>query len=116
MTKTRDSMKPAEMTAPLETEMSNKTGAEFKTHLTKRDFKTEVSGNWHLSQLSWPDWELPWNGVLYLDDGDQHNAAKGRYAYSYDDALGEDQKIYMIESDWWSDAEVQQAHDLRTAA
>ena len=103
--KTRDDTRPAESFAPLEATPGNETDTELVHHLMKRDFKTEVTSNWALSQISFPKF-LPWDQRMELEDGDEHNPANGKYAYFYDDTMGQGQKLYMIEAGWLPNAEV----------
>jgi hypothetical protein len=108
----RDDTKPAANLTPLEAKLGNMTNAERRyapprAHLTKRGFDTELNGNWHLSQVSWPKY-LPWDGILYLDDGSKHDPSNDKYAYFYDDVMGLGQKFYMIEAGWLRDVEVKQ--------
>jgi hypothetical protein len=65
----------------------------------KRDFKTEVTDNWALSQISFPKF-FPWDQVMLLEDNAKHNPKEKKYAYFYDDTMGKGQKFYMIEAGW----------------
>jgi hypothetical protein len=80
---------------------------EPRAYLTKRGFDTEVNGNWHLSQVSWPKY-IPWDGILDLENGKQHDPKNDKYAYFYDDVMGLGQKFYLIEAGWLRDVEVKQ--------
>jgi hypothetical protein len=98
----RDDTRPSVNMTPPEANLGNETDA---VPGTKRAFQTELNGNWHLSQVSWPQF-LPWDAPLDLDNGERHDPAKNRYAYSYDNVMGQGQKFYMVEAGWLPEVEV----------